>query len=244
MKRFLLAGTLNLLLMWSATAQISSDRPGFAFAPSTVGKGVFQVEAGMPDVLVGTGGSTNAYLYTFPIALRLGVIDALELRLETTVLHIIRVGGEMDSDLGFDFAEAGAKLNVLSGDDGGFTLSVLPSVLFPTDGQGGSAIYTANGVAGYAFPNHLSLVGVAGFVAGESQFVGRFVGQLGYAFTEALSGYGEVAAFPDELETLVYAGAGLTFLLAPRAQLDVFFDRGFDTPTEWYFGAGISFRLR
>ena len=55
MKRFLLAGTLNLLLMWSATAQISSDRPGFAFAPSTVGKGVFQVEAGMPDLLVSTG---------------------------------------------------------------------------------------------------------------------------------------------------------------------------------------------
>lgn len=62
---------------------------------------------------------------------------------------------------------------------------------------------------------------------------------------EALSGYVEVAAFPQENATPVYAGAGLTFLVNPDAQIDAFLDRGLnDEADDWLFGGGISFRLR
>ena len=62
--------------------RISSDRPDFLTSPEAVGKGRVQLEFG-PLVQRADAGDTRTRTVATPMLVRLGLTDALELRLET-----------------------------------------------------------------------------------------------------------------------------------------------------------------
>ena len=230
--------TALALVAGSASAQISTDRPGFGFSPLTVGAGVFQVEAGTPQGTLNSG----ADAYSVPVALRYGLTPAFEVRLAASVLDAVGGGGaDLDADVGFRSVTAGAKVSVPAG---GVDLSVIPEAVVPTEG-GGDVVFQVNVPAGFALGD-LGLTLVPGLVTGGGSTQFNAVAVLSSSLGGTLSGYAEAAAFPflDGGGTPVFAGAGLTALLTNDVQVDASFDAGLtDAAPDLVVGVGVSFRI-
>jgi hypothetical protein len=114
---------IAVLLAGSLQAQqgpISADRPGFADGPATVGARTLQLEVG-GAFEVGDGS-----LFSLPTLLRIGITDALEMRIESSVVGV----SDGDSDLAP--LSAGFKLRL---NDGEIPISLLASVRLPS-GEG------------------------------------------------------------------------------------------------------------
>lgn len=244
-----LAPLFAFLLLFAtlpAAAQISTDRPGLGFAPSTVDRGIFQVELGIPDATANSISEADFQTFSFPVALRFGITDQIEARLATSVLEILRsdVGRSSDTDVqeGFNALSVGAKIAVLDGSGGGPPLALIPAVVIPT--EEGSVTLRADAVAGFALTDALGLTTVAGLSLTDGNVQGALAGVLGTGFTDVVSGYAEVGAYPSEFGTPAYVGAGVLVLVSPDAQIDLAFDYGLtDDASDWLFGLGFSFRI-
>jgi len=238
-------GYLLAVPVASAQETISTDRPGLGYNPTTISPGIFQVELGTPSASASEAGAANVQTFSFPAALRLGVTDALELRLNTSVYDIAQteIADETESEgqAGFDVLEAGVKLNFAA--QAGFDAAVIPSIFIPT--EGGPVTVSGIAVAGWSLPNAFGLTTAAGAAVTSGDVSGTFVALLGRGLTDRLGSYVAAAAYPADGATPVFAGAGLTLLLTPDLQLDAGFDRGFSEGAgDWLFGLGIAFRLR
>jgi hypothetical protein len=226
-------------------AQIATDRPGAAFNPVLVEQGVFQVEAGVPALARSDGARIAT---TFPLQLRFGVIDRLELRLGgPTWVNVPDAEGDLT---GFGDVEAGLKV-ALTGAGAALPVALMPSVVLPVgneDVSQGRASYALHAMGGAGL-GAVSLTGVAGAVlapSGDSDrsLTGTAVLVAGVPLTSRWSVAGETAWYPGEDATAGYLGAFTTLLLTDDVQLDAWFDRGItDTATDWLYGIGISFRF-
>ncbi len=249
---------LALLAAASASAQISTDRPGLGFSPLVVPQGTFQVEAGTPQATrfnapEASGVSGSLTVYSFPVALRYGLTETIELRAGTpSVYDIVSVsidtpaGNDSDSDrnAGLDVVEVGAKIQLATN---GPTVALIPSVLIPTI-EGGDLAAVARVVAGFALTERVGLTAVLGGSVTDAEPDARVVAEavavIGTALSDAFSVYGEVGAFPQDGGTPVLAGGGLLFLVSPDVQLDASFNVGLtDEAADLLFGAGLSFRF-
>ncbi len=238
---------------------ISTDRPGFAFNPTTVPAGAFQVEVGTPQLTRVSGGGATTSLYSIPTGLRYGVIPRLEVRVNSSVFNAVSVdldaGNDPDGASGFGDIELGLKYQVLEarGSTPGLSLtslSLIPSVVIPTGEDGftvGDAVVNLNASAGFALPSGLGATFVAGATiptADGTRANATLVALLGRSFSPALSGYVEAAAFPTDGATPLYAGAGIAYLLTSTVQLDAFFDAGLnDEAVDLIGGLGVSIRF-
>lgn len=223
----------------AASAQISTDRPGFGFSSSTVGARVFQVEAGTPQGTL-TGG---ADAYAVPVALRYGVTPTLEFRLSSSVLNAVDAdGSDADVDLGFQTVTTGVKVSVPTSS---VEIAVIPELVIPTDGNGG-VVAQVNVPASFPLGD-FGLTLIPGLVTGDGSTQLNGVAVLSRSLGGALGGYVEVAAFPfvdGGGNTPVYAGAGVTALLTDDVQLDASFDAGLtDAAPNVIVAVGVSFRL-
>lgn len=240
-----------------ASAQISTDRPGLGFSPVVVPRGTFQVEAGLPQATRVNGpeiagASGNLTVFSFPLALRYGITERVEIRAATSLYDVARIsidtptGGDSDSDgtVGFDTIELGAKVQLATS---GPTVALIPSVLIPTTEAANLAV-AARAVAGWALTDRLGLTTVLGAVVADgepdAQLAGEVVAVLGASLADAVSAYAELGAYPQDGSTPVLAGGGILFLVSPDIQLDASFDIGLnDDAPDLLFGAGLSFRL-
>jgi hypothetical protein len=220
-----------------AAAQISTDRPGLGFNPATVGARAFQVEAGLPQATLASGGDA----YSVPVALRYGLTPSIELRASTSVFDAVDTGESSSSEVGFAAVTAGAKLAVPAGS---VPISVIPEVVIPT--EGGDLVFQLNAPAGFAVGTY-GLTLVPGLVTGGGTTTLNAVAVLGRSFGPALSGYAEVGAFPlleGEGDAPVLAGGGVAVLLNEDTQLDAFFDAGLtDAAPDLVIGVGFSYRF-
>jgi hypothetical protein len=237
--RITLLVLLALVAGAPVTAQVSTDRPGLGFNPATVGRGAFQIEAGLPQAtLLGD----DATAYTVPVALRYGITPAIEVRASSSVFDATEIGGETESGLGFSAITAGVKVAVPAGS---VALGVIPEVVIPTEGDG-DVVFQVNAPAGFTVGD-FGLTLVPGLVTGNGATVLNAVAVLGRSFGSGLSGYAEVGAFPlldGDGETPVLAGAGVAVLLNEDTQLDAFFDAGLtDAAPDLVVGIGASFRI-
>ena len=241
------------LVAGRASAQISADRPGLASSSETVGRGVVQIEAGLPEASRTTFDFANAALTTasFPVALRYGLTSRVELRASTpSAYDAVRLSSDdpgnrrSDSRIGFDVLTVGAKvgLNVGSG-----TLALVPEVDLPVRGNGGSALRLD---APATFPlGDFSVTLAPGLVAGDNGLGLNAIGSVSRSFG-ALSAYAELGAFPSAdvdgaNETPVLAGGGVAARIDADTQLDAFFDAGLGGGApDLTVGIGIAHRFK
>src|SRR4051812_2515408 len=100
--RFLLVLILLSIPAAAAPSPIVTDRPGFLFSSLNVGRGVFQIELGLPAVTL----DETRFASLFALV-RYGVTDRFELRIDSPVYN--EYTAAHSTDRGFGDLEAGAK---------------------------------------------------------------------------------------------------------------------------------------
>ncbi len=252
-----LAGALLWLAIPGARAQqtIATDRPGLGFSSLAVPPGAVQLELGAPAFSLRTEAGARDCLVNFPALVRFGLVSGAELRLGTPLFSFLRESsdGTATESSGFGGLEVGAKL--AAGGSGGWpAVALIPSVVLPVGDArfaGQRPSYTLNAVTTWALPQALGLNLLGGIAivpdgtAGHTT-TGALAAALGRWLSQRLSGYLEAGAYPTPGgENPAYVGAGATWLLRRRLQLDAFVDRGLDAAAEdWLFGLGAAVRLR
>lgn len=241
-------------------APIATDRPGFLFSSLTVGRGVFQVELGLPAITWSDVGIADGDLQTYalPVSLRYGLSDTVELRLGSPALFSharLDSSGETLSDDGFGDLEVGLKWHALDADGAAPSFALIPSVVLPVGETGFSVeepAYLVNAIAEWTLVNGWGASGLAGLRfgdTGEETFREWTVAAgLGHALPiPEWSAYAEAALVANDLGDgfeAPFLGAGFKRLIGSDFQLDLSVDRGFSDETpDWLFGFGLSGRF-
>jgi Putative MetA-pathway of phenol degradation len=146
---------------------IASDRAGASTGTSTVGRGAFQLEAGVAYERERIGGSPSARRFTVETDLRGGVTDRLELRVQGDPL--VRLRGAED-ETGHGDVTLGAKYRFRDSTDTSWqpSLGVLPLVKLPVADEpigSGKTDFGALLLASFALPGGVSLDANAGLAA-------------------------------------------------------------------------------
>jgi len=237
---------------------ISTDRPGLLFGSTTVGKGVFVTEWGIPAVTQINDSGFDVRLTSLVGLLRYGVTDNFELRLGSPIYNQIRVsfGGFSASERGFGDAEVGAKWHLFDNAGARPSFALIPSVIIPVGEKGFSSerpIYQLNAMAEWNSASGWTLGVLAGYLNGPEDD-GRY-GQetfgvsLGHGLSSPnWSAFGEaayVATNQSGAGDPAFAGAGIKYTPTKNLQLDLAFDRGLnDDSPDWLYGFGVSFRWK
>lgn len=221
----------------SDTAPISTDRPGFLFAPTVVPRERLQVETGFPTLTIVEDAGDEARAWSLPVAVRYGLSETLELRasLPTWTEARIESGAISDRDEGFGDVELGAKL-ALAPLAGG-PLALQGSVRLPT----GAEDFTTDEVGGSAFLLHgrdlsgfwlQTMAGVSHVpIAGShDQTSGALAALVSHPLGEGWSAYVEATALPglNHAAGQSYLGTALIWTPRDRVQLDLSADFGLD----------------
>lgn len=255
-----LALALAALVPSAATGQpIATDRPGFRTGTAVVAPGVFQLELGVPNIALSEAGAGDVRLVNFPLLARLGVGERVEFRVESPVYNILtldRPGDDDPDEEGFGDLTLGVKWNAVEAVGSSPGVAVVPRITLPV----GEEPFTIDERVGFAVdvPVEAALGpstswnvsgGVAWTPVGDDDWrtSGLLALTLATGLAPDLGGYVEVAVLPVEGgdDEPAFLGAGITYLLNPDAQLDVFVDAGLnDASEDVLVGSGISFRLR
>lgn len=241
-----------------APSPIATDRPGFAFNTGVVGKGIAQLEFGIPQVTETESGGLTSRMYSAVGLLRLGLSKRWELRVGAPMYNNLRLSGGPyhADDSGFGDLELGAKVHVLDAKGGRPAICLIPSLIVPTGDDGFSAEdpgVTFNATFEWVTKGSWSLKNLAGLASlgvppddrttqwTEAFAFGRTIGSSKW------SAYGELAATDNDLagtDVAAYAGGGLAVLATNDVQIDLYFDRGLnDDAADWLYGFGVSARF-
>ncbi len=236
---------------------IATDRPGLLLSSPTVGRGVFQVELGLPSVVLNESGETDVRSTSVVALLRYGVGDNFELRLGAPVFNEVRTdfGPFHTTDRGYGDLEAGAKWRVFTNEGARPAFALIPSVVLPTGEDGFSAedpVYQLNTMSEWSWTGSWGLSVLAGYLYGPSAY-GRY-DQETFAVlvsrslpSTAWNVYGEAAYVLtglDGTDDSSFLGAGVKYLVTSDFQLDLSFDHGLTNGSpDWLFGLGLSSRF-
>lgn len=260
-----------LLLLLSPSAALAqydlsdpliTDRPGFMFSASTVGRGVFHVELGIPSVTLyqfdnGPDDDAEVRVTSFSGLVRFGVTDDLELRLGAPLYTQVRAefGRFSDSESGYGDLELGAKWHLLDNEGGRPAFALIPSVIVPTGEDGFTAddpVYQLNTAFEWTVAEVWGVSALAGYMNapdGEDRYNQETFGvSIGRPFpADKWSAYGEAVYITTDLDDAddnVFLGAGLKYLATNDVQADFYVDRGLtDDSPDWLLGLGVSFRF-
>lgn len=234
--------------------EIETDRPDVTESPGTVPPGAVQVEGGLAIGREARGGRAAERRFAVEAALRLGLAERLELRLQGEPFVRLRAEGE---DRGPGDLEVGIKYRALDGDEQRPAAAVLGFAVLPLAEEPIGPERPAFGVVGIALwplPRDLALLLNAGVAAvGQSRPAGYLVQGFGTAELQAvllprrLEAFGELFGFTREERDgrgRIGLGAGLVYRLTPRLALDA----GVETTVagagpEWVVRAGLSARF-
>lgn len=217
------------------SAPISTDRPGFLFAPTLVPPGRVQFEAGLPSLSLEAHDELR--VWSLPVAARYGWSERLELRASLPTWTDVRAesGPGATRDEGFADAELGAKLALAPLAGGPFAL--LGSLRLPTgedgfttDELGASAHLLHGRDVGASWLQTLLGVSHVPVDGAEDATTGALAALVSRSLAERWSAYVECAAFPGLRHAAGQAYAGCALLWAPRdrLQLDLAVDFGLD----------------
>jgi len=268
MKRVLSILTIVSVIAFACSAQayddadwadaLVADRPDVAESSRTVGKFKLQLEPSFQFSQDRENNVTTRF-YGFPTLLRFGVIDPVELRLDSSIYQI-RTRSNTNYDKGPSDFTFGLKWNFLDyGPKGIPSMAVVVSCLFPTgkdDFSENAYVPTFRLIADWELPVNLSFgvnlgVDVPGRdAAGDKYAQFLYAASLGYAFhgtNDRLKIYIEVTGespLKSNKADLRALGTGVMFLITPDVQVDTFIRAGITKHSpDWIAGVGGVFRF-
>ncbi|WEN13405.1 transporter [Rhodanobacter sp. AS-Z3] len=248
----LICTTTIALLGWLCAAQPARadnpgyDRPGYGFTPVVLGPGDITLEQGLPDwSLTKQDGATSAQ-YTADSLLRIGLGDSLELQLGSSPWNalrqtgndgVARYRGHGDSSLGLKLALPSSATS--------FSWGLLASVEF-TDGAQAFRSDRRQYLFGAQFNLQVNERNGLGLYLQDVRNGGLNNTTLAlgdnYSLSRTLALYVETVALhaPDQGNGTL-AGAGLTWMINPRVQLDAGFDHRLGgVAPRWQSNLGVS----
>jgi len=244
-----------------AEEAISTDRPDFVESSEVVGRGHLQIETGFSSERNEADG-IKTRLRSTPTLLRIGVSEAIELRVETdgyarSSTHETATGTTVH-ERGFSDVSLGAKWHMQDGDEA----TGAPGIawLAHVDVDSGSPAFRGQGlrpslraVAEWELPQDFSIGVMPGLLLDKREDGGRYVAgifavTLGKSWSSDWRSFIELAgqqlASKKNGGSVVTFDAGVTYLVNQSLQLDASFSRGLtaDTP-DFQWGVGLSIRF-
>lgn len=206
------------------------DRPGFAFATSTLPPGSFVWEQGLPDLQRDNTLGMRTTIYSADTTLRFGVAPTLEVQVSGSPWNRIDVraaGTTAQSqgagDTGFALKWAPALAN------NDYSLALLGGVTFDTGAAAftnGRAVYSLGTTIGHDLGAGRSLTLYANVNRSGGANTWTIAPAFGFPLTEQVGGYVEVGRSAGDGTSSTLAGGGLTWLLHERVQFDVYARHG------------------
>lgn len=228
------------------------DRPGIAFSPSTLPAEAFAWEQGLPDFQQDRSVGVTQRAYAASTRLRYGVADRWEVQLAAPVFEEIDTNGsgEAFTAAGAGDLSVGLKLSVTQG-DGPFSMALLGAVSFPTARRelgNGAEQYSLGTTLGWSLSEAQSVALYANVDLLDGNATWTLSPNWSVAVSDHVGGYLEVgyqfSAARGQPDNAV-AGGGLTWMVRPTVQLDVYGLAGL-TPasTDLAAGCGVSVFVR
>ncbi|HXG16868.1 MAG TPA: transporter [Calidithermus sp.] len=233
---------------------IETDRPDVTESPGTVPPGAVQVETGVALGRESRGGRPDERRFAVEAALRTGLGERAELRLQGEPFVRLRAEGE---DRGPGDVEVAVKYRMLDGDEHRPAVAVLGSVTLPVAEEPigpERPAFVGLGIVLVPLPGDAGLLLNAGAAAvGQTRPSGYLIQGFGSVEVQApllprrLEAYGELFGLTREERQgrgRVGLGAGLIYRITPRLAADA----GVETTVagagpEWVVRAGLSARL-
>jgi len=231
-----------------APADIAFDRPGIGFAASTLPRGGVALEAGLPSFSRDRDDAgVLSTQYSADITLRIGLAEHLELQAFTSPWNHLRVAPrDAPAERSSGAGDVGVGLKValpLSSEK--HAVALLASTTFATgsrDFSEGATQYALGASYEYDFDDRWTGALYANVTRGGSEDSVTWAPSVSFAANETVSTYLELG-FTDthgEPSTRI-AGAGVTWMVKPRVQLDASFDVGLnDDSPDVQAGLGVS----
>ena len=222
------------------------DRPGISFSTSTIPRGTFSLELGIPDFVHASDAGTTSTLYSLDTNFRAGLSQTFELQLAAPFWNYQQAQSSGTSDSASGAGDWSLSLKAaLPSRSEAFTWAALAGVTLGTGEDSftaGSPLYRL----GTAFALRLNDIYSTGLYVNVNYFNGRtsytLSPNLNLALSDRLSVYGEVGynRLPQAPDTTV-AGGGLAWMVTPSVQLDLSMDFGLTSHSPDYRGGfGVS----
>lgn len=222
------------------------DRPGYGFTPAVLAAGGMTLEQGLPDWSHDRHDGTTSSQYSADSLLRVGIGGPLELQLGSSPWNALRqsTDGIAIRRRGHGDTRLGLKL-ALPSPDSAFSWGLLGSVEL-TDGATSFRSERRQYLFGAQFNLQVDRHNSLGAYLEDVRSGGRSSTTMAlsdnYTLTRSLTIYAEFAQqhVANQASGSV-AGAGLTWMVGPRVQLDAGFDhRLAGTATQWQGNLGMS----
>lgn len=242
---------------------LNTDRPDFVETSKVVGKGRVQVETSFLSERERSS-EERQRTYSMPTMLRVGVSEALELRIESdgrVVQHTRdKASGERSTTAGYADSSLGVLWHVQDGEGKRPSLGVVAGATLPTGSNSlrGKGLRPSLRVVGeWELPGEMELGIMPGIAVEHEDELVRDTPRHGYgllgisldkAFSERLHGVVELSlpriAHVRHGGTQATFDVGATYLLTKDCQLDTLFSRGLNHLTPYArWTVGLSFRL-
>jgi hypothetical protein len=242
---------------------LETDRPDFVETSKVVGKGRFQVETSFLAERE-RNAQERQRTYSMPTMLRVGLGDAVELRIESegrVVQHSLeKASGERSTTAGYADSAVGVLWHVQDADGKRPSVGVIVDATLPTGSNSlrGKGVRPSLRVVGeWELPGEMELGVMPGVAVEHEQeherdtprhAYGLFGIVLDKAFNERLHGLVELSlpriAHSRHGGTEASVDVGARYLLTKDCQIDTLFSRGLNHRTPYAsWTVGLSFRL-
>jgi len=202
------------------------DRPGFAFATSTLPPGSFDWEQGLPDLQRASTDGVRSTIYSADTTLRFGLNPTLEVQVSGSPwnridVHAARTGSQTQGagDSGFALKWAPALANK------DFSLALLGGVTLDTGAAAltnGRPVYSLGTTIGRGLGAGRALTLYANVNRSGGANTWTLSPAFGFPLTGQIGGFVEVGRIAGGGTSSTLAGGGLTWLLRERVQFDVY----------------------
>lgn len=243
-----------------ANDSINPDRPGIADGSAVIGRGWFQLEAGLQQERRNEFG-VKERTTSIPSLFRIGVTSRFELRVESnTFTHSTVEAGSLSASSS-DFApiSIGAKVQFQDSDGPSQPSLGVIGRLFPASGTSGVKTTKTTGDVRFAADWDVTPM----LSVNPNVGIGRYEGDNGETFTTALfaltlSTFNEAKTlnpFVDlSIQTVegpsagsaIIVDGGFGYIPSPNVQLDLSAGKRLhgDSPAQWFVAVGLSVRVR
>jgi len=224
------------------------DRPGIAFAPTTLPANSFAWEQGLPDFQRDRSDGVTQSLYAASTRLRYGISDRWEVQLAAPLFQQIDTHGQGQASRATGAGDLSMAVKAgLTPAAGKFNAALLGVVSLPTarrDTGLGSEQYSLGATAGWSPSEQQSLALYANVDLLEGHATWTVSPNWSIALSDTVGGYleggyqfGNAKGQPAN----AVAGGGLTWMVTPVVQLDAYALAGLTrSSTDLSAGCGVS----